>query len=64
MNDEILLPNRCHEGHQDSKSPVFTGFFRPMQLFPLDGCGGFGGDIVDDPVDVLHLADDAAGNLV
>ena len=34
-NNEILLPNCCHEGHQGSKSPVFTGFFKPMQLFPL-----------------------------
>lgn len=36
MNNEILLPNRCHEGHQSSKSPVSTGFFEPMQLFKLD----------------------------
>lgn len=32
---KILLPNRCHEGHQGSTSPVFTGFFEPMQSFPL-----------------------------
>nr|DAH33757.1 MAG TPA: hypothetical protein [Caudoviricetes sp.] len=30
-----MLPNRCHEGHQDSKSPVFMGFFEPMQSFQL-----------------------------
>ena len=36
VNNEILLPNRCHEGHQGSKSPVFTGFFEPMQSFPLN----------------------------
>ena len=36
MNNEILLPNRCHEGHQDSKNPVFTGFFQAMQSFPFD----------------------------
>ena len=29
------LPNRCHEGHQSLKRPVFTGFFRPLKLFPL-----------------------------
>jgi len=34
-NNEILLPNRCHEGHQGLKNPVFTGFFRPLNLFPL-----------------------------
>ena len=35
MNNEILLPNRCREGHHGSKSPVFTEFFRPLKLFPL-----------------------------
>ena len=30
-----MLPFRCHKGHQSSKSPVFTGFFEPMQSFPL-----------------------------
>ena len=35
MNNEILLPNRCREGHQDSKNSVFTGFFQAMQSFPL-----------------------------
>lgn len=35
MNHKILLPNRCREGLQGLKSPVFTGFFRPLKLFPL-----------------------------
>ena len=35
MNNEKMLPNRCHEWIQGSKSPVFTGFFRPLNLFPL-----------------------------
>lgn len=35
VNNEILLPNRCHEGHQGSKSPVFTGFFQAVKSFPL-----------------------------
>ena len=35
VNNEILLPNRCHEWIQGSKSPAFTGFFRPLKLFPL-----------------------------
>ena len=30
MNHKILLPNRCREGLQGSKSPAFTGFFRPL----------------------------------
>ena len=35
LNNEILLPFRCHERLQPSKSPVITGFFRPLKLFPL-----------------------------
>ena len=64
VNHEILLPNRCHEGHQGSKSPVFTGFFEPMQSFPLDGRRGFRGNIVDNAVDMRHLIDDADGNTI
>jgi len=30
-------------------------------LFPLDGAGGLGGNIVDDAVDALDLVDDAVG---
>ena len=36
VNNEILLPNRCRKGHHGSKSPVFTGFFQAMKLFPLE----------------------------
>ena len=36
MNNEIQLPNRCRKGHQGLKSPVFTDFFEPMKLFPLN----------------------------
>ena len=53
VNNEILLPNRCHEGHQGSKSSVFTGFSEPMKSFPLDGCRGFAGDIVEDHIDLI-----------
>ena len=31
------------------------------KLFPFDGAGGFGADIVDDPVDSMDLVDDAVG---
>jgi hypothetical protein len=31
-------------------------------LFPLDGCGGFAGDVVDDAVDASDLVDDPAGD--
>mgnify|MGYP006883042045 CR=1 FL=1 len=35
--------------------PIIFTFFS----FPLDGCGGFTGDIVDDAVDAAHFVDDA-----
>ena len=31
-------------------------------LFPLDGAGGFAGDVVDDAVDAADFADDTAGD--
>ena len=43
---------------------INTGFLRCFVLFPLDGGGGLGGDIVDDTIDALHLVDDAGGDLV
>ena len=58
MNHKILLPNRCREGLQGLKSPVFTGFFRPLELFPLDRGGRFGRNIKDEAVDALDLVDD------
>ena len=33
------------------------------QLFPLDGCRGFGGDVVDDAVDAADLVDDLVGDV-
>ena len=62
MNNEILLPNRCREGHQGSKSPVFTGFFGPLKSFPLHRCRGFAGDVVDHAVDVFYFVGDAVGD--
>ena len=40
--------------------PIIFTFFS----FPLDGCGGFGGDIVDNAVDMGHLIDNADGDPV
>lgn len=58
MNNEKMLPNRCHEWIQGLKSPVFTDFFEPMKSFPLDGAGGFGGYIVNYAVYVFYLVCD------
>ena len=34
-----------------------------MRLLPLDGCGGLGGDVVDDAADAGDFLDDPAGDL-
>lgn len=47
-----------------AETRINTGFFKQLDLFPLDGGGGLGGDIVDDTIDALHLVDDAGGDLV
>lgn len=41
------------------KALYLSGFRGFCLSFPLDGAGGFGGDIVDDAVDVLNLVRDA-----
>ena len=35
------------------KSPAFSRLFRLPQSFPLDGCRGFAGDIVEDHIDLI-----------
>ena len=34
---------------------------RWKKLFPFDGAGGFGADVIDDSVDPMNLVDDAVG---
>lgn len=58
MNNEKMLPFRCHRGHQTLENPVIPGFFRPLKSFPLDGAGGFGGYIVNYAVYVFYLVCD------
>ena len=36
LNNEVLLPFRCHEWLKSLKSPVMTGLFRPVVSLPLD----------------------------
>ena len=40
-----------------------SGILR-LRLFPLDGGGGLGGDVVDDAVDALYLVYDAGRDLI
>lgn len=51
--------NLINEGFEILQTRIITGFLDFFNLFPLDGAGGFGGDIVDDAVDVLNLVRDA-----
>lgn len=41
------------------KTPVFSRLCGFCQLFPFDGGGGFGGDVVDDAVDAGNFVYDA-----
>ena len=60
VNNKILLPNRCREGLQSLKKSVFTGFFQPLKLFPLNGRGGLGAEVVEDAADAGDLGLHAA----
>ena len=35
----------------------------PLKSLPLDGAGGFRGDVVNNPVDAAHLVDDAGRDI-
>src|SRR5699024_9890682 len=43
---------------------INTGFLRCFNLFPLDGRGRLGGDVVDDPVYTRNLIDNPAADLL
>lgn len=43
---------------------VFTYKSRGLYLFPLNGCGGLGGYVVDDTVYAFDLVYDAHGDLI
>ena len=47
-----------------AETRINTGFFKQLDLFPLNGRGGLGGDVVDDAVDTLDLVDDAGADPV
>ena len=55
---QIMLPFCCHRGLSNGEKPLFTGFFKGMKSFPLDGAGGFGGYIVNYAVYVFYLVCD------
>ena len=47
-----------------AKKPWYYWTFSGVQSFKFHRRGRLGGDVVEDAVDVLDLADDAAGDLV
>ena len=47
-----------------AETRINTGFFKQLDLFPLDGGGGFGAYVVDDAVYALDLVHYAHGHLV
>lgn len=56
--------NLIRSGGRSPKSLVNTGFFGFFNLFPLNGCGGLGGYVVDDAVYALDLVYNAHGDLI
>ena len=64
LNNEVLLPFRCHEWQGSLKSPVMTGLFRPVRSFPLDGADGLGSEVEADAVDAVYLVGDAVGDMM
>ena len=58
MNNEKMLPNRCHRGHQTLENPVIPGFSGPLKSFKLDRRHRLLRDLVYHPVDAGHLSSD------
>ena len=58
MNNEILLPNRCHDFVETGLLRLYSQGSTSAKSFPLDGCRGFCRDIVDHAVDSLDLVCD------
>ena len=53
--------------HKVPESPLFKGsraLVSCLQSFPLDSCGGFGGDVIDDSVYVFDFVYDAVRRLI
>lgn len=47
--------NLINEGFEILQTRIITGFSDFFNLFPLHSSGGFGGDVIDDAIDMLHL---------
>ena len=57
-----VLSKHCHEAVRSLEKQCSCGVAAFCGLFPLDGGWGLGGDVVDDAVDAVDLAGDAAGH--
>ena len=54
-----MLPNRCQFVLTSTINGVVKPFARCNTSFPLNCCGGFGGDVIDEAVDVFDFVYDA-----
>ena len=61
---DLLGDSTAFFRHQPALSFHFSlfSFQFSRSLFPFDGAGGFGADVVDDAVDGLDFVDDAVGD--
>lgn len=40
---------------ENPRPRLLFGFITQFRSFPLHGSGGFGGDVIDDAIDMVHL---------
>ena len=64
MNNEILLPNRCHNFAKSGLLRLYSRESASAKLFPLDRSRGLGREIIQDAVDAFDLGGDAADDAV
>ncbi len=64
MNNEKMLPFRCHKWHQTLENPVIPGFSGTLKLFPLNRASGLRGQVEQAAVDALYLSSDPGGDML
>ena len=55
MNNEKVLPNRCHEPFLSQKNRLTMRFFQGLKSFKLNRGRRLGRDVVHDAVDAADL---------
>ena len=57
MNNEKVLPNRCHEPFLSQKNRLTMRFFQGLKSFEFNRCRRLGGVVEEDAVDVGDFVD-------